>query len=168
MLSVLSFCKIKMGLVKLDLRLLRYQQDLQFKKEGGGLYIFDPIRNRYMVKNDEEVVRQLTIRYLEEELGWPRELIAVEKMLVVNERRKRFDILCYLRSGETGLLVECKAPGIPVSDFTFEQVSAYNLALKLPYLLVTNGVDSYCCEIDFEIRSFEFLKEVPSFATLSG
>ena len=154
--------------VKLDLGLLRYQPDLQFKKEGGVVYIFDPIRNKYLVKNDEEVVRQLMLRYLELDTGWPKDLMAVEKMLIVNERRKRFDILCYHRNGEPVLLVECKAPGIRVDFGTFEQISAYNIALRVPFLCVTNGIDSYCAKVDFAERDFEHLPAVPNFAALAS
>lgn len=153
--------------IELDVKLLRFQSDLEVKKHGGKLLIFDPIRQKFLVQNDEEVVRQLILRFLETDLGWPKELLAVEKMLVVNERRKRFDILCYGRGGEPILLVECKAPKIEISFATFEQISSYNITLKVPYLLVTNGISTYCCKIDHESETFEFLTQVPSFAKLS-
>ena len=123
-----------------------------------------------MVKNDEEVVRQLAVRFLEVDLGWPRELIAVEKVLVLVEleRRKRFDILCHLPNGERALMVECKAPGIEVNFDTFKQLSDYNIALQVPYLMVTNGIDSYCSRIDFEERDFKFLQSVPTYADFSS
>ncbi len=156
-----------MNPIEIDADLLRFQSDLQVKKEGNKLYIFDPIRQKYLVQNNEEVVRQLCLCYLENDLGWPIELLAVEKMLVVNERRKRFDILGYDRGGEPALLVECKSPKVPITFSTFEQISSYNIALKVPHLVVTNGISTYCCRIDFKAESFEFLTEVPSFAELS-
>ena len=151
----------------LSVDLLRFQDDLKLKKEAGTVFIFDPVRQRFMVQTPEELVRQLTVQYLVQVLGWPLKLIAVEKMLWVNERRKRFDILCFLPDGEPIVLIECKSPKVPVSTATFEQASIYNLSLKLPYLLVTNGISTYCCQVDLEVGSYEFLTKVPAFAELS-
>ena len=90
--------------------------------------------------------------------------MAVEKMLTVNGLVKRFDILIYDEHTAPFFLVECKAPSVRVSEDTFRQIAAYNLSLQVKYLLVTNGINSYCCEMDYQKQSFEFLQEVPSFA----
>ena len=152
---------------RLLLDLAKFQSQLKFRKANGVIHIYDPIRDRYMVQTPEELVRQLLILYLQQELNWPMKLIAVEKMLVVNERRKRFDILCILPNGKPILLIECKSPKVPISLSTFEQVSAYNLSLKVPYLLVSNGLVSYCCKVDLIAGEFDFLDSVPSFEQLS-
>ena len=89
--------------------------------------------------------------------------INVEKQLIVNGRRKRFDIIVYGMDMHPFLLVECKAPSVPISQATFDQVASYNLALKTDYLLVTNGRSSYCCQMDYEEESYLFLEEVPVF-----
>jgi len=151
---------------EIDLNLLKFKSELQLKKEAGKVFIFDPIREKYLVQTPEELVRQLVILYFEKILKWPRQLIAVEKMLVVNERRKRFDILCFLPSGEPIILIECKSPKVPISQYTFEQASNYNIALKLPYLMVTNGISSYCCSVNLENGQFEFLKNIPAYLEL--
>ena len=147
---------------------LQYQDELVFKKIDGVIKIFDPIRKKYFVKEPEEIVRQLVLLYLMKEKGVSKNKLAVEKMLVVNERRKRFDILVYNDDTVPYLLVECKAPSVAITDDTFRQISAYNIALKVKYLFVTNGVHSYCCELDYEQQSFEFINEVPSFVVNSG
>ena len=82
----------------------------------------------------------------------------------INDRLKRFDILVYDENTKPQLLVECKAPNVKLTEDTFHQIANYNLALQVRYLLVTNGIDSYCCEMDYLKQSFEFLPEVPSFA----
>ena len=148
----------------LQLNLLQYQDKLVLKKEDGKVKVFDPIQNRFMVKGPEEVVRQLTIQYLIDRKNYNKNRIAVEKMLTINGLLKRFDILVYDRNTEPFLLVECKAPNVPISEDTFRQIAVYNMVLKVRYLLVTNGVDSFCCRMDYEQQSFEFINEVPSFA----
>ena len=151
----------------LRLNLLKYQNDLLLKKKEGVVKVFDPIRNKYLVRGPEEIVRQLMIQYLIKEKKYNKNRMAVEKMLKVNGLSKRFDILVYDRNTQPFVLVECKAPAVPISEETFRQIAVYNLSLKVKYLLVTNGIDSYCCEMDYEKQSFEFLDEVPSFAELN-
>ncbi len=129
--------------------------------------VFDPIRRKWLVIQPEELVRLLTIEYLIDDRKFNSNHIAVEKLLIVNERRKRCDILVYANDNagklNPWLLIECKAPSVPVSEATFRQIASYNLPLKVRYLLVTNGRQTYCCEMDYERESFEFLNEVPSF-----
>ena len=110
--------------------------------------IHDPIRRKYLVQTPEETVRQLTVQYLIEEKGYPQNRISVEKALKVNELTKRFDILVFERAMKPFLLVECKAPNIPISQDTFRQIAIYNMPLSVRFLMVTNGNDTYCCEMD--------------------
>ena len=149
----------------LHIDFLKYQDKLVVKKEEEVIKIYDPIRRKYLVKGPEEIVRQLVIQYMILEKGYVKNRMAVEKMLKINERLKRFDILVYDENTSPLVLVECKAPNIKVSEDTFHQIANYNLALKTKYLLVTNGIKTYCCEMDYVNQSFEFLNEVPSFAT---
>lgn len=150
----------------IPLDLIQFKSDLKLKKEKGQVFIFDPVRDKYLVQTPEELVRQLVILYFEKILSWPKKLISVEKMLMVNERRKRFDILCFLPDGNPYILIECKSPRIPISQSTFDQASTYNITLKVPYLMVTNGINNYCCSIDLRSESYEFLKSVPTFQEL--
>ena len=148
----------------LQINFLKYQQHLVFKRDGKSVKVFDPIRNKFYVKGPEEIVRQLVIHYLINEKHYNKNLIAVEKLLRVNDLQKRFDILVYDRKTEPFLLVECKAPSVPISEDTFRQIAAYNLSLQVKYLFVTNGINSYCCRMDYKHQSFDFIPEVPSFA----
>jgi hypothetical protein len=75
--------------------------------------------------------------------------------------QKRFDILVYNRKGNALLLVECKAPSVKITNSAFEQITRYNLTLKVPYLVVTNGDSSYCCKVNFENQSINFMKDIP-------
>ncbi len=152
----------------IKINLLKYTPELKLKNEDGTIHIFDPIRGRYFVQTPEEVVRQLTVLYLLNDRGFNKNKFAIERMLVVNERRKRFDILVYGLDTEPFLLVECKAPAIPISEDTFHQIATYNLALKVAYLVVTNGIDVYCCKMDYAEQSYQFLHEVPHYPEVSS
>ncbi|MEM6722990.1 MAG: type I restriction enzyme HsdR N-terminal domain-containing protein [Bacteroidota bacterium] len=145
----------------IDLDLNSYKSFLQTKKEAGKPYIFDPIRKKHLVLQPEELVRQLLIQYLIQELGISSNRIAVEFGIEVNQLKKRCDLLIFDQTTQPFLLVECKSPKVKINQSTFEQIARYNLSLQVPYLLVTNGLTSYCCQIDFEQHQFAYLEQVP-------
>jgi len=70
-------------------------------------------------------------------------------------------LLVYDQEVAPYLLVECKAPKVPVSQSVFEQAAWYNTSLQVPYLMVTNGLEAYCCAIDYEQKDYRYLQEVP-------
>lgn len=147
--------------MNIDLGLMRFKGLLKVKRDNGKRLIFDPIRKKWLVLQPEEMVRQLAIHYLVVEKGCSLARINIEKGLKVNSLNKRFDLLVYSRDLKPFLLVECKAPQAPVNQDAFRQVSWYNMPLKVRYLLVTNGIESYCCALDYERKSYEFLNAVP-------
>ena len=96
-----------------------------------------------MVLTPEEWVRQHFVSYLIEEKKYPRSLIALEKQLIVNNRKKRTDILIFNTAGTPEIIVECKAPSVKITQATFDQIARYNLKLKANYLIVTNGIRTF-------------------------
>ena len=104
---------------------------------------------------------QILHSFLIVEKKYPKSYINVEKLLIVNDLTKRYDIVVFNADGSLFLLVECKAPGIKISQATFDQVSRYNLTLKAKYLMVTNGHNHYYCEMDFENQNYHFLEQLP-------
>ncbi len=142
---------------------LQYKNQLKLKNDKERRYIFDPIRQKYLVLFPEEFVRQLVLLYLIEEKKYNKNRIKVEKTLKVNERTKRCDILIYNQAVQPLLLVECKAPNVKITQATFEQIAWYNMPLQVQYLVVTNGLTTYCCEMDYEKQSYHFLEEIPLF-----
>ncbi len=142
------------------------QYTFKLQEKEGKKYIFDPIRKKYFVLTPEEWVRQHLICYLMEEKKCPKGLIGIEKGLRVNALFKRTDIVVFNRQGKARLLVECKAPNVPITQAVFDQIARYNLALQVPYLLVSNGLHHYCCQIHFETRNIEYLEEIPPFSEL--
>lgn len=144
---------------------LQYKNSLQTQKKGDIRYIYDPIRRKYLVLQPEELVRQLVIQYLIDDRNIRKNLIAVEKLLIVNERRKRCDVLVFNKNEAQGIdpwmLIECKAPNVPINEAVFRQIASYNLPLRVQYLIATNGQQTYCCEMDYEANSFQFLNKIP-------
>lgn len=136
--------------------------NITLKEENGKHFIFDDIRKKYLRLTPEEWVRQNFVKYLIDEKSVPSSLIVIEKGLKLNELTKRADILIYKDTSPI-LLVECKAPTVKISQDTFDQISRYNLTFKVPYLIVTNGISHYCCQIDFENNSYNFLEDIPNY-----
>ncbi len=125
--------------------------------------IFDPIRRKLLVLAPEEFVRQLLIQYLIQVKSYNPNRISVEKKVVFNQMPKRCDVLIYDKQMIPLMLVECKAAEVPITLAAFEQIARYNTPLRVPYLLVTNGLDTYCCEMDYKKETFTFLAEIPDF-----
>lgn len=127
----------------------------------GQATIFDPVRKKFVVNTPEEWVRQNTVKFLHESLGFPFSLISVEKQFQLNKRKKRFDIVVFGKAGEPKILVECKRPSIKITQDTFDQAFRYNTYLQVPILVITNGEELYCCEVEGE--KVNFLEEIPSY-----
>lgn len=128
--------------------------------------IFDPIRRKYVKFTPEEWVRQNFVQYLIQEGKYPAGLIGIEIMFNLNKLKRRVDILIHNRAGKPVLIVECKAPDIIIDDKVFDQIVCYNMGLKVPYIIVTNGMDHYACRIDHENNKYEFLLVIPLYEEL--
>ena len=137
--------------------------DLRARNDESGKWIFDIVRKKYVKETPEEVVRQYILRYLIEEKGYPKGLLSVEKQLTYNKMERRTDIVAYSRERNPVLLVECKAPEVKITQKVFEQIAVYNMVLQVPYLLVTNGIENYCCTVDHKSNKVDFLDGIPEF-----
>lgn len=128
--------------------------------------IFDLFRKKYVALTPEEWVRQHFLQYLVKHKAYPGSLIGVEKGLQVNKMQKRFDAVVYNSKGNPIVLIEFKSQKVDLSQKTFDQISAYNLKLKVDYLIISNGLIHYCCKMDYKTNSIQFLKEIPSYNEL--
>lgn len=144
-----------------ELNLPSYQ--FRLKEENKLRFIFDEIRKKFVVLTPEEWVRQNFIRFLTIDKKYPASLMAIEVGLKYNQLQKRADVLFYNKQGQPHLMVECKAPDVKISQETFHQIAAYNMAFKVNYLVVTNGLDHFCCRMDYTTNSYEFLQMIPDF-----
>lgn len=131
---------------------------------SGKKQIFDPVRKKYVYLTKEEWVRQNIIQFLIKEKFYPVSLIRVEFKLKFNTLSKRADIVCFDNNGSVMLLVECKSPEIQLNQNVFDQIAIYNLSFKAKFLLVTNGLNYFCCEMNYSLKKYSFLSEIPSFA----
>ena len=126
-------------------------------------YIFDTIRKKYIRLTPEEWVRQHTLLFLMETHHYPKSLINVEKEFMVNGTKKRYDIVVYNKDGSIFLMIECKSPTITINQETFDQIARYNLQLDATYLMVTNGLNHYYCQMDYNNQRYTFVRELPTF-----
>ena len=138
----------------------------KIKSELQRKLIFDSIRKKYIVLTPEEWVRQNFIRYLVDEKGFPASLIAVEKKVDVNLLPQRSDIVLYNGNAKPVMIVECKATKVKITQEVFNQIARYNMKLRVPFLVVTNGQQHYCCQMDYEKQSFRFLPNIPNYSTI--
>lgn len=137
----------------------------RFKNSENKISIFDVIRKRFVMLQPEEWVRQHCIHYLIEVKGYPKSLINVEKELIINTLRKRYDIVVYNSDGTIHLVIECKSPKVTINQDTFNQIARYNISLNATYLMITNGLIHYYCQMDFKEEKYYFLKDIPEHQT---
>jgi hypothetical protein len=136
----------------------------RFKNSENKVAIFDEIRKKFIILTPEEWVRQHVTQYLLQEKKYPKSYINVEKLIKINDLTKRYDLVVFQPDGALFLLVECKAPEVKITQQTFDQIARYNLTLKAKYLMVTNGLNHYFCEMDFENEKYVFLEQLPDFS----
>lgn len=143
---------------------LNFQQyTFRFKNSENKVAIFDEIRKKFIILQPEEWVRQHCVQYLIQHKNYPKSLINVEKELILNDLKKRYDIVVFNPNGSIFLIVECKAPEIKINQSTFDQVAQYNLKLNATYLMVTNGLEHYYCKMDFVNERYQFLEDIPDY-----
>ena len=135
--------------------------NFRFKNSENKVSIFDDIRKKFIILTPEEWVRQNTIQFLLQEKNYPKSYLNIEKLIKINDITKRYDIVVFQPDGTIFLLIECKAPEIKITQETFDQIARYNLALKAAYLMVTNGLNHYFCQMDLQKKQYIFLKELP-------
>lgn len=135
--------------------------------EEGSEMIFDAIRKKYVRLTPEEWVRQNFVRYLIEEGKYPAGLIGIEVLSAFNNLKKRVDVLIHDRAGKPVMIIECKAPDVRIDDDVFDQAVCYNMGFRVPYLVVTNGIDHYACRIDHELKKYDFLNVIPLYSDIT-
>ena len=141
--------------------------DLNIQKEEQGYTIWDMVRKKRLVLQPEEWVRQHLVHYLVNHLDYPKAMISMEKELKIGSTRHRFDLLVFNRKMQPALLAELKAPEVSINQKVFDQASRYNYLLKVPYLILSNGMEHFVCKVNDEDQEFEFLPDVPSYNSLN-
>jgi len=128
--------------------------------------IFDFLRRRFVALTPEEWVRQHFTHWLVEHKGYPKGLLGNEIELRCGEKKLRCDSILYDREARPRMIIEYKAPTVSLTQRVFNQISAYNLLLRVDYLVVSNGLQHYCCRMDYEQQTYHFLQEIPAYNQL--
>lgn len=140
--------------------------DAKIAARNGKNVIFDIIRRRYVALTPEEWVRQHFVHFLLAHKWYPQALKANEVQVQLNGTKKRCDTVLYRRDLTARMIVEYKAPEIEITQKVFDQITRYNMVLKVDYLIVSNGLQHYCCRIDYEHNSYTFLQDIPEYQNL--
>jgi hypothetical protein len=135
--------------------------ELRIQEENGALKIFDPARKKYVALTPEEWVRQHLIHYLNKDKGYPLGLMMVEKEFKYNKLSKRADIVVCDRTGVPLLMVECKSPGVEITQGVFDQAVRYNLIMDVQLMVLSNGISHFCFQLDKATKTYLALTEIP-------
>ena len=140
--------------------------DKKIINEGDKCRIFDLLRRRYVALTPEEWVRQHFVHFLIEHKGYPAPLMANEVQLRLGGMSRRCDTVVYDRSLVPRLIVEYKAPTVDITQKVFDQISRYNIVLQVEWLIVSNGLDHYCCHVDYAGKTYAFVPDIPTWDAL--
>lgn len=140
--------------------------NIKVKNEDGRRKIFDILRRKYFVITPEEWVRQHFIHFLIDHKGYPVSLLANEVALSVGDKVIRADSVLYDKNLSPRMIIEYKAPHIKLTQKVFDQISAYNLLLHVDYLIVSNGIETYICKMNYAQQTYVFLETVPDYKSL--
>ena len=145
----------------MQLNLPPYQA--RVKEVNGRKQIFDILRRKYVALTPEEWVRQHFIHYLIEHKDYPITLLANEVPLQVGEKKVRADSVLYDNRLRPRMIFEYKASTTPLTQKVFDQITVYNLLLHVDYLIVSNGLETYVCRMDYDKQTYRFVENVPNY-----
>ena len=143
-----------------------YSDRIRLRKQDEQLQIFDTIRGKWLVLTPEEWVRQNTIIYISDILEVPMSRIANEVAISYNGLTRRCDSIIYDDYGNPLIIIEYKRSDIQLTQRTFDQIATYNLQLRVPYLIVSNGIQHILCKVDFENQKYIFAEQWPKYNEL--
>ena len=148
-----------------ELNLPKYNMRIS-RDRNNNIKIFDSIRKKFVSLTPEEYVRQHFTNWLINYLHYPMGLIANEVKISLNSTIKRCDTIVYSNTGDPMMIIEYKAPHISINQNVFDQIVRYNMVLKTKYLVVSNGMQHYCCIIDYYNNSYQFIPHIPTYEEL--
>lgn len=134
----------------------------QVIQKAGKLFIFDVLRKKYVFLTPEEWVRQHFIHFLLNEHGYSKALMRVEGGLSYHGLPRRTDLVVYDRKGQPFVIVECKDIGVPLTQEVFDQAAQYNCILKAPYLIIVNGLEFKCFQVDLLTGIYQSIDQIPA------
>lgn len=142
------------------------QYGIRIGEQAGRRTILDVLRRKYVALTPEEWVRQHFVHYLIGHKGYPQALLANEIELRSGNKRLRCDSVLYDSSLRPRMIIEYKAPTVAIQQKVFDQISVYNMLLHVDYLVVSNGLNHYCCRMDYANQKYVFLRDIPAYQEL--
>jgi type I site-specific restriction endonuclease len=140
--------------------------EAKIRKKDDMPEIFDPLRRKYVALTPEEWVRQHFVHYLVKEKGYPASRIANETAIRLNSLSRRCDTVVYNKQLEPLMILEYKEPRVTITQQVFDQVARYNSVLRVPYIVVSNGISHFCYRIDYATQEYQFLTDIPMYREL--
>ena len=140
--------------------------EIKIRETDGRRTILDILRRKYVALTPEEWVRQHFVHFLIEQKGYPATLLANEVQLNVGNKLLRADSVLYGSDLHPRMIIEYKAPTVSITQKVFDQISVYNMLLKVDYLVVSNGINHYVCKMNYENQKYFFLREIPEYKDL--
>lgn len=141
--------------------------EANIKRISGAVKILDILRHKFVALTPEEWVRQHFTHYLIAHKGYPPELMANEVAVSLNGMSRRCDTVVYSREGLKPLMIiEYKRPDVEITQKVFNQICRYNMVLEVEYLVVSNGLKHYCCQVDIKKGGYTFLEDIPDHSNL--
>jgi len=142
------------------------EYDLKIRQNKNSYVVYDEFRSKFVALTPEEWVRQNFLHYLVKDLAYPKSRISIEMSLHDGEKNRRCDAVVFDKLLKPQVIVECKKPEVPISQSTFNQIGRYNIMLKVKYLIITNGITHYFCEINHKEQNFIFFDNIPMYSSL--
>lgn len=142
--------------------------ELRLTRDDGVLKLFDPLRGRFVALTPEEYVRRHFTEWLMRQKHYPQSLLANELTIESGGERRRCDTVAFSPQGEPLLIVEYKAPTVSITQAVFDQIARYNMTLHARYLAVSNGMQHFCCAMDYAAQTYHFIREIPDYRSLTA
>ena len=142
--------------------------NIRLREVAGKYDVFDPLRRKYVALTPEEWVRKHFVNFLIEQRGYPSGLMANEVSLNLNGLSRRCDTVVYDRHVRPRVIVEYKRPTVRITQKVFDQISRYNIVMQVDYLIISNGLDHYCCKMDYEHQTYAFIQNIPNFSEVTS
>lgn len=132
----------------------------QMRFENGRRWLWNPARQQLLKIRPEERVRLQVMEWLQHNCGIPAHRISTELSVKLqlrpSEARKRADILAYSADFMPYLLIECKAEQVTLNEKAALQIAAYNEDIRAPYMMLTNGLEERC----FELQNASYMRRI--------
>ena len=142
--------------------------EVKTRNEEGCTKIFDVLRQRFVALTPEEWVRQHFVNFLLTEHAYSPTLMANEVSLTLNGMSRRCDTVVYDRQLRPRMIIEYKRPTVNITQRVFDQICRYNMVMQVDFLIVSNGLQHYCCRMDYEHQTYDFLPDIPTFSDVIG